>query len=449
MQRIKPTRSYALHDIAHTRRIEQEALTQGIPLMERAGLRVAQLSLALAPHAQTFWVACGPGNNGGDGRIAARHLQQWGKDVIVTSAEEPPPAAFDFVIDALLGVGTSRAPEGALANLIDYINASGQPVLAIDVPSGLNANTGALWGEHAVKASTTLSLLTLKPGLWTGQGRDYAGDIWWDDLDWEHTYAPQAWLSGPNMAAPRLHDSHKGSYGDVAIIGGAPGFSGAAVLAARAALHGGAGRVMVHLLTPGQTLPDAELMPREFDALDLTNTTVVCGCGGGDAIASRLPAVLNQSAQLVLDADALNAIAIQPTLQTLLQARQSPTVLTPHPLEAARLLQTTTAEVQTNRPHAAQTLAQRWNCIVVLKGSGSVIAEPYNVASINPTGNARLATAGTGDVLAGLIGAMLARRDTDTPLFERVCAAVFHHGQTAETTQLGHHLTADTLARAL
>jgi hydroxyethylthiazole kinase-like uncharacterized protein yjeF len=195
--------------------------------------------------------------------------------------------------------------------------------------------------------------------------------------------------------------------------------TGAALLAGRAALHSGAGRVMVALLDGGELALDLlqpELMLRRFDALQLEHITVVCGCGGGDAVRAVLAPVLQRAAQLVLDADALNAIAADSALQAALQARaqrDQPTVLTPHPLEAARLLGSNTnintninaAHVQAQRLQAAQQLAERFGCVVVLKGSGTVVAAPSQIAHINPTGNARLASAGTGDVLAGMIGA--------------------------------------------
>lgn len=378
----------ALHGVAATRSIEQAAQAALPPhtLMQRAGLAVAQLALAITPHARSIWLACGPGNNGGDGLEAALHLQRWGKSPVVTWLGSPdqapqdaaasyqraidagvtfaptPPDHCDLCIDALLGVGAqARAPEGRMAAWITQLNAGMAPVLAIDLPTGLHADTGAVT-PLPVKALHTLSLLTLKPGLFTAHGRDVAGTVWLHSLyvtNNMHSHlpdtGPSAWLGGARPCTPRPHTSHKGSFGDVAIVGGAPGMTGAALLAASAALHAGAGRVFVGLLDGGSLSVDPrqpELMFRPVDTLDFSAMTVVCGCGGGDAVGRYLPTVLSTSAPVVLDADAINAIAKDTPLQVLLTARSqrhAATVLTPHPLEAARLLGITAAQVQQDR----------------------------------------------------------------------------------------------------
>jgi ADP-dependent NAD(P)H-hydrate dehydratase / NAD(P)H-hydrate epimerase len=256
-----------------------------------------------------------------------------------------------------------------------------------------------------------------------------------------------------NAAPHRLarpHASHKGSYGDVAVIGGAPGMTGAAFLAATAALHAGAGRVFACLLDDGALsvdLSQPDLMLRRWDSLALTDMAVACGCGGGDAVRSVLPKVLSTVNALVLDADALNAIAGDTQLQTLLQARarrERATVLTPHPLEAGRLLGCSAAQVQADRLRAARELSDRFGCVVALKGSGTVIAMPGCAPRINPTGNGRLATAGTGDVLAGMIAARLAM---GADAFEAACAAVYEHGAAADRWPADRPLTAAALAR--
>ncbi|MDD2546245.1 MAG: NAD(P)H-hydrate dehydratase, partial [Burkholderiaceae bacterium] len=220
--------------------------------------------------------------------------------------------------------------------------------------------------------------------------------------------------------------------------------------AASAALHGGAGRVLVALLDTQPLALDPqqpELMFRHFETLELEQLTVVCGCGGGQAVEAVLPQVLARAPRLVLDADALNAVARNPTWQALLRQRVDhgqTTVLTPHPLEAARLLGMDSTTVQSDRLHAAQTLAGQFRCIVVLKGSGTVIASPEHPPQINPTGNGRLATAGTGDVLAGLVGARLAAGD---PPQEAAVHAVFAHGLAADQWPPFPPLTAGALAR--
>ena len=486
MQRITAATSAPLFDISASRRIEQAAAAT-LPahtLMRRAGLAVARLAMATVPHARTIWIACGPGNNGGDGFEAAAQLQQRGfapvvsrigddarlppdaaaslqraRDAGVRFADAPPSHA-DLVIDALLGLGAGRAPEGPMADWLRRMHAGPAPVLSVDTPSGLNADTGVLALDFLATAAGAaagvrhmcLSLLTLKPGLFTAQGRDAAGELWFDDLDaLPGAERPTARLPGEPPALLRPHTSHKGSYGDVAVIGGAPGMAGAALLAATAAVHAGAGRVYVASLDAALAPLDTsqpELMFRRPDALDLAATTVVCGCGGGTAVRDALPRVLQEARALVLDADALNAIAADAALQGLLAARtrsHRPTVVTPHPLEAARLLAIGTAEVQADRLRAAQQLAERFGTTVVLKGSGTIVAAAGEVPAINPTGNARLATAGTGDVLAGMIGAALA---AGRPPMAASCEAVWRHGNLADQWPVGVPLTAGALARA-
>ena len=478
MQRILSGQPHGLFDIATTRLIEQAAAA-ALPahtLMQRAGLQVARLALALAPHAHTMWVACGPGNNGGDGLEAAAHLRQWGKNVVVTwlgdeSTAPPdalaslrharaqgvhfsdsPPQDYGLCIDALLGIGAARAPTGRMAEWIGLMNAARAPVLAVDVPSGLNAETGTR--ELCVNANHTLALLTLKPGLFTAQGRDAAGEVWFDDIGVQPASAaaqepPCARLAATPSSRMRPHASHKGSFGDVAIVAGAPGMTGAALLAASGALHSGAGRVLVCLLDGGSLRVDAsqpELMFRDVGQMDFRRTTVVCGCGGGDAVREVLARVCSTALRLVLDADALNAVAADSQFEILPKARAArglQTVMTPHPLEAARLLGATAVQVQANRLDAARQLAARFVCTVALKGSGTVIASPGDVSLINPTGNALLATAGTGDVLAGMVGAGLA---AGLPAPQAAAEAVYGHGLLADLWPAGHALTARLLA---
>jgi hydroxyethylthiazole kinase-like uncharacterized protein yjeF len=470
-----------LFDLAQTRRIEALAQTGLAPhtLMQRAGLAVAQMAMAIAPHARRIWIACGPGNNGGDGLEAAIHLQEWGKTPVLTwlgstssaskdplaaynrvvahglTVSEEPPENFDMGIDALLGIGANRRePTGQMADWISRMNRSDLPILSVDVPSGLDADTGSAAKLH-VYASHTLSLLTLKPGLFTSYGRDACGDIWLDDLGVSDRIPdappPTAQLNRAPSRAVRLHASHKGSFGDVAIIGGAAGMTGAPLLAARAALHTGAGRVFVGLLDQtGLTVDPCqpELMFRGIDSLDLSAMTTVCGCGGGSAIATHLQGIFSSLSPVVIDADAINVIASEAILQAALKLRSTralATVLTPHPLEAARLLGCDPTQVQQDRLKAANQMAAMFGCTVILKGSGTVIAEPDQVSVLNVTGNARLATAGTGDVLAGMVGAHLAM---GLPTFQAACAAVYEHGAIADAWRNPERLTASQLAHS-
>lgn len=509
LQRLDFHQSYRLFDTAGTRSIEQMAADRLPPqaLMQRAGLALARLALALAPHARRVWIACGPGNNGGDGLEAAMHLARWGVPLTVTwlgradqapadtrtawqrasaagvrLADKPPAdlSAQDLCIDALLGIGAARPPTGDMADWLRIMRTGAAPLLMVDLPSGLNADTGVLWNADAADSiahtpchhapRNTLTLLTVKPGLFTADGRDACGTVWFDDLDVTPDTAPDAAPAALLNSTPRIparaHASHKGSFGDVAVIGGLTdrargiAMTGAALLAACAALHGGAGRVYVAPLsggsdnaeqTPMLDMDQPELMFRRWDALALETSTVVCGCGGGDALHAVLPDVLRRAARLVLDADALNAVAAEPTLGALLAQRAAcgqTTVLTPHPLEAARLLSTDARAVQADRLAAARTLAERWNVVVALKGSGTIIAGPNETPRLNPTGNAQLATAGTGDVLAGLIGAYLAAGPRAfASAFSAVCAAVYRHGQIADQWHGPEPLTAGALAR--
>lgn len=472
MQRILPAdRHWPLYGAAASRRIEQDALARAedFALMARAGAAVARLARALEPHARSCWIACGPGNNGGDGLVAAARLKEAGLDVSVTLAADPAdlpadarqawnhalaagvnflagdaaPAGVDLALDALLGLGASRAPQGRLAMLIEALNALPCPVLAIDLPSGLSADSGQPLGDACVKARHTLALLTLKPGLFTGAGRDHAGDVWLDTLDVEPAHPPpDAWLSAFGAApAARRHAQHKGSFGDVAVVGGAPGMGGAARLAASAAHAAGAGRVYLSLIGDDAELgPDPqrpELMFRpNWWRKPQRDAVVVCGCGAGDGVREVLPPLLSGVSRLVLDADALNAIAIDPSLQALLHARRTrgfETVLTPHPLEAARLLATDTAAVQADRLAAANRLARQFACVVVLKGSGSVIASAEASPCINASGNASLATAGTGDVLAGWLGGHWSAHREDA--FAAAVQTVWRHGHAADLSR--------------
>jgi len=476
--RVLPTeRSWPLHDTTASRAIEALAAA-GLPphtLMARAGLALARLGLAVAPEAREVWVAAGPGNNGGDGFEAACWLHRAGKFVTVCwqgdPARLPPDAAIayaqartanvpfvaalpsmqghDLAIDALLGLGARRAPDDAMAATIDTLNRSSAVRLAVDLPTGLHADTGALLGAQAVRATHTLALLTLKPGLFTAQGRDHAGEIWFDALEVDpgsSSVAPSAWLVGPEpwqqIRMPRPHSAHKGRFGDVIVVGGAAGMAGAALLAGRAALAAGAGRVFLCALDEQPLALDTdqpELMWRtpawSQSPQTLANATLVCGCGGGDAVAPWLGAILSRAPRLVLDADALNAISGDVVLQSMLQARAlrgQATVLTPHPLEAARLCgHHDAATIQADRVAAAQQLADRWACTVVLKGSGSVITAPGERPRINSTGNGRLASAGTGDVLAGWLAGLWSAGQSCASAFEVSQAATWSHARAA------------------
>lgn len=494
---IRPDRSWSLHGIAASRELERLAQA-GLPahtLMQRAGHSVARLARALAPHGRKAWLACGPGNNGGDGFEAALGLRRQGWEVTLTwtSTEHSPvdaqmareralaaglsvsasvPQTWDIAIDALLGLGgdlsPARAASAQMQSWLAHMHGRDGPVLAVDLPTGLQAETGrAEAPAQGLSRRHTLSLLTLKPGLFTGEGRDLSGQVWFDPLGVDTSQIEAtAWLLGSDRAgvptkAGAPHASHKGRFGDVVVVGGqqragAASMVGAALLAARAALHAGAGRVYVTPLADvdlSLDLVQPELMFRSASGLAALlgrQEAVVAGCGGGEAIAEHLPELLDRSAKLVLDADALNALAHDHRLRAALTHRSQrglPTVLTPHPLEAARLLGTHTEQVQAHRLQAAQALSAEFGCVVVLKGSGTVVSAPGRRPHINATGNALLASPGTGDVLAGMVGAALARgEDAETAALQ----SVHEHGRRADAwaaASTGRLLTASALAK--
>lgn len=478
-------RPWRLHGIDSSRRIEAAALQhwpQG-SLMAMAGRRVARWILGMAPHARRIWVAAGPGGNGGDGLFAAAHLALCGKQVsislhgttldqVLQDASSATHQALkqaldagcvlheafhvhqqDLVIDALLGLGSNRPLSRPMTDAVQAIQTQACPCLSIDLPTGLHADTGRALGPVIVKAQATLSLLTLKPGLFMGEGRDAAGDIWFDSLDpgpWHDAEPATAHTIGrpfSAQAAPRRpHASQKGSFGDVLVVGGAPGMSGALRLAAHAALAAGAGRVIAVPLDAASPLLDEgrpECMWMRPDALlqdyPLERATVVCGCGGGPAVQGLLPTLMRRAQRLVLDADALNALAAQPSSAVELRARADRglrTILTPHPLEAARLLKSLASEVQADRLDAAQRLAAQHRATVVLKGSGTVVATPGEAPCVNLTGGGSLAVGGTGDVLAGWLGGRWAGATADAA----PAASLQPAGVTSDSNQA--HLTA-------
>jgi hydroxyethylthiazole kinase-like uncharacterized protein yjeF len=418
--------------------------------MESAGRAVAEYARRLARDTGApILVVAGPGNNGGDAWVAAAQLREGFHRVIVLDVAGTVPKApaaqagkalfvarggtilhawpterCSMIVDGLLGIGLARDVDAGHAELIGRINAFDGPVLAIDVPSGLDAATGRARGA-AVRATDTLTFLALKPGLLTGEGPRHCGRVELDDLGTGD--AVRGLAHGTDLApadvrswlGPRARDAHKGTFGTIAIIGGNRGMVGAALLAARAALHCGAGKVYAGLLAndaPTVDLTQPELMLRAVDDA-LAAQVLVVGPGAGQSPSTTsasmferivLPAVINSAKPLVIDADALNAIAVHESLRTALATpRRAATVLTPHPGEAARLLGIDTRQVQADRLACALELARRFNAEVVLKGAGSVCATPAGDWAINTTGNPGLASGGTGDVLAGIVGALL------------------------------------------
>ncbi len=437
-------------------------------LMEKAGLAAAELAKNLVGN-QPLLILAGPGNNGGDAFVAARYLKQRGLalDVLFTgdAAKLPPDAkaAYDawngkiltetpdkkygLIVDGLFGIGLTRDLDADYQSLVQKINAMKSPVLALDVPSGLCADTGRILGA-AIKATHTLTFIGLKPGLFTLDGVDVSGKVHLEDLG----IAPSPSAGNlidrlPYPLAARKNNSHKGSYGSVAVIGGATSMVGAAFLAAKAALLAGSGRVYCHLLAHDAPLLDLdmpEIMLRsakiEAIAQDVNALVVGIGMGRSAQAVELLKNCLKHPAPLVLDADALHLLTSG--LETTLKQRGN-AILTPHPAEAAALLQCDTATIQADRIQAALNIANRYNAVTILKGAGSIIATPDGRWFINASGNPGLAAAGMGDVLAGIIGALLAQGlNTE----QTALSGVYLHGLAADRLGIKIGLTASEVA---
>ena len=445
-----------LYSVAEIRAIERHAAAALPPgaLMQLAGQAAAAAALEMAG-GRSILVLAGPGNNGGDALEAAARLTDAGMAVhivrLASDGTTGPEVAqvpaqvrrqhWDLVIDGLFGIGLARPLGGAARALALAVNALHCPVLALDVPSGLDADTGAIIGPDgvAIQAARTITFIGDKPGLHTLEGRDCAGEVQVAALGIDAACMPPSTAHLNSCAlfaaqlAPRRHNSHKGSFGDVVIVGGAAGMAGAPVLAARAALFMGAGRVLVAALAPAAAFDSVhpEIMFRDAADMRGDDGTLVIGPGMGDSAAAVrvLGRALDSASALVVDADALNLVAASPDLQSRLAARKGPSLMTPHPLEAARLLGVTTPVVQSDRLAAAREIAARFQAVVVLKGYGSVIADPHGAVVVNTSGNACLATAGSGDVLAGMAGSLLAQ---GWPLWEAALGAVWMHGAAAE-----------------
>ncbi|GGY02570.1 NAD(P)H-hydrate dehydratase [Paludibacterium paludis] len=436
--------------------VEAMARQRGVDLMERAARAVHRWVETHFAAGASILVAAGPGNNGGDALLAACLLARSSFNVHILLPETPRqdeaiaahrraceaglplsatlPDGFpapDLVIDGLFGIGLARPLDGRWAEVLRQLAALNAPVLALDAPSGLDAWTGKVLGP-CLAADHTLTFLCHKPGLYTADGADFAGNVELANLD-----CPPEWFPAPAGAlnAPAAHllkrraNSHKGSHGTVVIEGGAPGMTGAALLAGRAALAAGAGKVHVRFLGPAPHVDPAapELMLAGAEGAPPASAVLAVGpgLGPGDTATQRVELALETTLPLVLDADALNAIASNRELAARLVARASPTVITPHPAEAARLLGCGTGAVQDDRPAAVTALARRFGCHAVLKGSGTLIGRPDGFFLVNTSGGPALAAAGQGDVLTGLIAALIAQGMT---VAQASALAVHCHG---------------------
>jgi NAD(P)H-hydrate epimerase len=437
-----------LFTAAQVRAMDQTAIQvhgiDGYTLMNRAGAAAMAALRSHFPKAQRLLVVCGAGNNAGDGYVIARLARNAGLTVAVSAlipverlggdaarawsdfaAAGGVVSAFspslveqaDVVVDALLGTGLDREVGGVFKQAIDQINAHAAGVLAVDIPSGLDADSGAVRGS-AIRSDVTVTFVALKQGLFVGLGRDHWRHLEFSDLDIPPEIAaqhrPALKCLDQNrlrqILPPRARDSHKGTHGSLLLVGGGPGMPGAIRLAAEAALRCGAGLVRVATWPDNLTAVVAgrpEIIchgvtqPGQLDDLLADSDAVVMGPGlGTTAWAQALwQRVLASDLPVVLDADGLNLLAAAPE-------RRGHWVLTPHPGEAARLLGLDIRSVQLDRPATAVALAERYDGVAVLKGSGSLVAAPGAVTALSLAGNPGMASAGMGDVLAGVIGGL-------------------------------------------
>lgn len=491
----------------------EEVGLPAVVLMENAGAAVAGVVRDRYPRARRVVVFCGKGNNGGDGFVVARrllgretlvvlagargdvkgdartHLQAFersGGTVVVAAGSGdwrtlvPGLARADLVVDALLGTGGARRPEGAIAHAIGAIRdlaRDGVPVVAVDLPSGVPADGGEIdW--PAVEATLTVTFGAPKYGHVLSPGCDHAGELVVADIGVPAgavaRTAPTLWLLEPSDAAAafprRARAAHKGDFGHVLVIAGSPGKTGAAVLAARGALTSGAGLVTIatassalpmvvasappEIMTEGLTSSSAGPLDRQAAtralALAESRDSVVLGPGlGVDPATQAFVRELVRECPLpiVIDADALNALGGE--LGADFTRRDRATVLTPHPGEMARLLGSTAADVQRGRMESARRAAAATGAVVVLKGQRTLVADASGRVAVNPTGNPGMATGGTGDVLAGIVGALLAR---GADAWTAATAAVYAHGAAGDEAaqRLGEEsLTAGELIAAL
>lgn len=434
-------------------------------LMQRAGEAAFQVARRAYPQSKHWLVLCGHGNNGGDGYVVARRALAEGIQVTLLALDSekplpqeaqaaraawldaggtihaatiPWPQGIDLIIDGLLGTGLNSAPREALAALIEHANAHPAPVIALDIPSGLLAQTGASPGA-VIRAQHTVTFIALKPGLLTGQARDVVGQLH------HHALGLDAWLQGQSepvtrfdssqlagWLAPRRPTAHKGDHGRLVIIGGDSGTAGAIRLTGEAALRAGAG--LVRVLTRAENVAPLltarpELMVHELTADSLDESlewadVVAIGPGLGQQSWGKkaLQKVENFRKPMLWDADALNLLAINP------DKRQN-RIMTPHPGEAARLLNCSVAQIENDRIAAARRLVKRYGGCVVLKGAGSLIACEDGRVAIADVGNPGMASGGMGDVLSGIIAALLAQK---LAMYDAACAGSVAHGAAAD-----------------
>jgi NAD(P)H-hydrate epimerase len=482
----KPQLPDALYDAAQVRDLDARLIAGGVcgfDLMQRAAHATWRALRRRWPETGVLTVLAGRGNNAGDGYLIAALALKAGWQVQVLAVGDPTALTGDaasahgqalaagvvvqswagqpltgVVLDALLGTGLNGDVRPPYVAAIEAINASGLPVVAVDIPSGLSADTGRTLGA-AVCADLTVTFIGLKIGQFTGDAADLMGELVFDDLQADPAIVAQAAFTAIHLdtfnlprLAPRPPTAHKGMYGRVLVIGGDHGFGGAALLTAQSTLRSGAG--MVTLATRAEHVPAAlvrfpEVMSaaissaNQLRALIEPASVLVVGPGLGQASWGRslLSAAASAERPQVWDADALNQLA--QGLATLPQG----SVITPHPGEAARLLGISTQQVQADRPAAARALAGKFNAVCVLKGAGSLIADADGHLAVCDRGHPAMATGGLGDVLAGLIGALMAQKMKP---FDAACLAVWLHASAGQQLgKVGRGLAASDLIPAI
>lgn len=459
------------HSIWHAddlRHAEKEAADSlGITLyelMQRAGEAAFNVACTAYPESSHWLILCGHGNNGGDGYVVARLAVAAGIHVTLLALESDKPLPeeasaareawlnaggvihatdivwpeeIDVIIDGLLGTGLRSAPRDPVATLIARANAHSAPVVALDIPSGLMAQTGTTPGA-VIQAVHTVAFIALKPGLLTGKARDVTGTLHHNALGLE------SWLAGQETHVsrvdasllaqwlpPRRPTSHKGDHGRLVIIGGDHGTAGAIRMTGEAALRCGAGLVRVltriensaPIITARPELMVHELTPQSLEESLEWADVVVIGPGLGQQAWGKqaLQKVENFRKPMLWDADALNLLAINPD-------KRHNRILTPHPGEAARLLNCSVAEIESDRLLSARRLVKRYGGVAVLKGAGTVVASDEALGIVD-AGNAGMASGGMGDVLSGIIGALLGQK---LPLYDAACAGCVAHGVAAD-----------------
>lgn len=451
---------------------EEDAVNSGAfsfrELMYRAGKSAADIIMRrFSVCGKKVAVLCGKGNNGGDGFVIADILSQNGADVTVITPMGLPAtenakyyydrlnaAVFgnetdieksDLIIDALFGIGLNRAPSETVEKIINIANAAPCPRVSVDIPSGVMTDNGIVPGE-AIYADLTVTFIALKPCFLLPPGSDYCGEVTVADIGVTPSVYEYETIEKPSFEK-RRHNSHKGTFGTAVTFCGSYGFAGAAVLAAKGALHSGVGILKAVLCESiyvpfTVSVPEAVCVPVKPNAAGRFNpdnidipallsscNAVLIGCGmGNDEDTNRLTReiILNTNVPTVIDADGINTVAC---CIDIIKKCKAPVILTPHPGEMARLCGVTAREIESERVKYARDFAKKYGCILVLKGANTVVAAPDGEIAFNTTGNPGMSTGGSGDVLAGITVSLLAQ---GLEPLAAAKAAVYLHGEAGD-----------------